>query len=304
MSIKAGHFVKRPVVAPGATGITVNPESGSGRNPPNRLRTAHRVSTMMATLMVLSSVGGLLITALYQDPPATSAFLRASDLVTLVVAVPALLVASMLGLRGSVRAQLMWAGMLAYSVYTYAFYAFGTVFNDLFLLHVALFSMSGFALALIMVNLDVDEIAHRFKGRTPVRTISGLLFLLAVPIGAIWVFFSLRLAITGQLPPETLLVQPLPAVHLAYVLDLALLVPSYVLAAVLLWRRMAWGFVAATVLLVSGLVQQLNYMAALAFQSQADVPGATVFDPQEPIIVLVYLIALALLLVNLPRRAR
>ncbi|WP_020519439.1 hypothetical protein [Catelliglobosispora koreensis] len=41
-------------------------------------------------------------------------------------------------------------------------------------------------------------------------------------------------------------------------------------------------------------------MTALAFQAQVDVPGATAFDPQEPFIVLAYLIAVVLLMVNLP----
>jgi hypothetical protein len=95
------------------------------------------------------------------------------------------------------------------------------------------------------------------------------------------VYFSLRMALTDQLPADTLLVQPPSALHLSYALDLALLVPSYVLAAVLLWRRAAWGYVAAPVVLISGLVHQLSYMAALAFQANAEVPGATAFDPQE-----------------------
>jgi hypothetical protein len=34
------------------------------------------------------------------------------------------------------------------------------------------------------------------------------------------------------------------------------------------------------------------------------VPGATAFDPQEPVIVAAFLIAISLLLANLPRRAR
>ena len=125
--------------------------------------------------------------------------------------------------------------------------------------------------------------------------------LLAVPIGAFWVFFSLRMAVAGQVPADTLLVQPLSMLHLAYVLDLTLLCVPYVLAAVLLWRRAAWGYVAAALLLVSGLVHQLTYMAALAFQAQADVSGTTAFDRQEPAIVAVFLIGLTLLLAKLPR---
>jgi len=259
---------------------------------------------MIVVLMAASSVAGLWIPALYRDDPATEAIFRAYDLVSLIVVAPTLVLASLLARWGSVRAQLSWAGLLAYCVYAYAFYVFGTAFNGVFLVHVAIFTVSVVALVFILANIDVVGIAQSFRERTPVRTVSVFLILLAVPIGAFWVFFSLRIAITGEPPADTLLVQPQSGLHLAYVLDLTLLVVPYTLAAVLMWRRAAWGYVAATVLLVSGLVHQLSYMAALVFQAQADVPGATAFDVQEPVIVAVYLIALALLLANLPGGGR
>jgi hypothetical protein len=43
---------------------------------------------------------------------------------------------------------------------------------------------------------------------------------------------------------------------------------------------------------VSGLLHQLSYLCALAFQAGAEVPGARAFDPFEPIIVIGYLVAL------------
>jgi hypothetical protein len=66
-----------------------------------------------------------------QDPSQT----RGLTARELVVAAPALIVALLLSLRSSQRAELVWAGMLAYSAYSYAFYVFGVTFNDLFLLH-------------------------------------------------------------------------------------------------------------------------------------------------------------------------
>lgn len=254
--------------------------------------------------MAVASAAGLWIPELYRDAPATEAMFRGYDLVSQVIVSPGLMAAALLERRGSVRAQLSWAGLLAYCVYGYAFYVFGTVFNDVFLAHVAVFTLSIAALTLTLANLDVAGVANSFGERTPVRTVSVLLLLLAVPIGALWVFFSLCMAVTDQPPADTLLVQSQAELHLAYVIDLTLLVVPYVLAAVLLWGRAAWGYVAATVLLVSGLVHQLSHIAALAFQAQTEVPGSTAFDPQEPVIVAVFLIALTLLLVNLPSRRR
>ena len=55
-----------------------------------------------------------------------------------------------------------------------------------------------------------------------------------------WVYHSVRFAVTGDLPAGSFLVEPDTVVHLGFVLDLALLVPAYALAAVLLWRRSGW----------------------------------------------------------------
>jgi hypothetical protein len=254
------------------------------------------MSVMILLLMAVASAGGLLIGGLYQDPASVGAMLRAYDLVTLVVVVPALAVVLLPSLRGSPGAQLVWLSALAYAVYDYATYVFGSAFNDLFLVHVALFSLSVFALALALANLDVASIAAGFRARTPARSVSVLLALPAIGLAAMWSFYALRFAFTGAAPGESLLVLPSASVHLGYVLDLALLVPGYALAAALLWRRAAWGYVLASVMAVFGTVYQLSYMTALVFQANAKVPGATSFDPAEPFIAGVFAVAAVLLL--------
>jgi hypothetical protein len=257
---------------------------------------ARLLSVIILVLMAAASVMGLLVDGLYQDPDSVTAMFRAYDLVTLVIAVPLLAVTLLPAFRLSARAQLLWVGMLAYSAYNYAYYVFGTAFNDLFLVHTALFSLSVSALALTLANLDIAGIARRFSRKTPVRSVSTILMLLAVGLGGMWVFYSLRFAVTGTAPEESLLVLPAANQHLGYVLDLAVLVPASALAAVLLWRRAAWGYVLGTALAVLSVVYQVNYMVALMFQADADVPGATAFDPQEPLIIAAFLVAAALLL--------
>jgi len=228
--------------------------------------------------------------------------LRGYDLITLVVVVPVLALAQLWARRGSDRAQLLWAGMLAYLAYTYAYYLFGTSFNDLFLLHAVVFGGSLFALVLTVSALDVPAIGAGFGLRTPRRLISAVLGLLAAGLGGMWVYYSVRFAVTREVPAGSALVEPDHVVHLGIALDLALLVPAYALAAVLLWRGIAAGFVLASVALVSGSLHQVSYMVALPFQAAADVPGAVAFDPLEPAIALLFGVATALLLGGAGRR--
>jgi hypothetical protein len=261
-----------------------------------RWRWAYVLSSGVGVLALLASLAGLLTDGAYGEPGSTAEMLHGYDLVTLVLVVPALVLSQLQTRCGSDRAQLIWVGMLAYLVYTYAYYLFGTPFNDLFLLHAAVFSSSLFALVLT-VSLDVPGVAARFSPRTPRRIVGVVLALLAAALGGLWIYASVRFITTGEPPVGSALVEPDVVVQLGLALDLTLLVPAYALAAVLLWRRIATGYVLATVLLIAGTLHQVSYMVALLFQSAAGVPGAVAFDPFEPVIAALYLTATVPLLV-------
>jgi hypothetical protein len=198
----------------------------------------------------------------------------------------------------------VWLGLLMYTGYNFAIYAFGSAFNAMFLAHVALLPLSIAAAVLVSLNLDAASIRGRFRRRTPVRSISAVLMLVGLGLAGMWVFYSLRFAVTGVLPDESELVLPMPAVHLAYVLDLAFFAPACVLASILLWRRNSWGFVLAPAVLVFGALYQVNYVVALVFQAKAGVAGARGFDAAEPFVVGVFLIALVIMSVSMRPSAR
>ncbi|GAB2861996.1 hypothetical protein [Lentzea nigeriaca] len=263
------------------------------------LRAARLVSAVVAALMVVSSAAGLWIPGLYQDSPEIGAELRAYDLVTLLLATPLLVGALVMERRGSLGARQVWLGLLMYAGYNYAIYVFGSAFNDMFLVHVALLPLTVVAAVLLSRNVDAAAIHRRFRRGTPVRTISVVLMLVGLGLAGTWVFYSLRFAFTGALPDESELVLPMPAVHLAYVLDLAFFAPVCVLASILLWRRKSWGFVLATAVLVFGALYQVNYVVALVFQARAAVAGARGFDPAEPFVVGVFLVALVVMAVSM-----
>ena len=252
------------------------------------------------SLFVLASLLGLLRDGIYQDTAPVATMLRGYDLITLVLVVPTLGVTLLHRVRDRPRALLLRIGLLAFGVYNYALYLFGTEFNAVLLVHIGAFTLALYALIVSLVRLDVANLAAQLRPRTPVRTVAAILLVLAVGLGGMWIAGAVDFALTGRLPEEgSQLVLPISWTHLAYVLDLALLVPGYALAAVLLWRRRPWGYPLATMLLVAGVVSQVAYMAALIFQASAGVPGAVAFDPIEPAIALIYLAATAGMLASL-----
>jgi len=260
---------------------------------------ARWLTTGAAALVAGASAAGLWLPGLYTDGAAVEAMFRGYDLVTLVVVAPLLTLTLVPAWRDRPAAQLLRVSMLTYCLYNYAYYLFGAQLNTGLLAHIATFTTSLYALVLSLVALDVGQLAARFRRRTPVRTVAAIIALLAVPLAVIQVSGLAGFALTGTVPQEpSQLVVPLAFTRLGAVLDLSLLVPAYLLAAVWLWRRRAWGYLLATAVLVAGTLHQVSYISGMLFQWAADIPGAA-FDTYEPIIVALFAVASGLLLVHL-----
>ena len=260
---------------------------------------ARWLTGLTAVLLAGVSAAGLFVSGLYTDAAAVEAMFRGFDLVTLAVVAPMLGASLLPGWRDRPAVQLVRLSLLAYGIYNYAYYLFGAQLNAALLAHVAVFTASLYALLLSLVALDVPELASHFRRRTPVRTITVIILLLALPLAAIQISGLAGFALAGTVPDEpSQLVVPLAFTRLGAVLDLSLLVPAYLLAAAWLWRRRAWGFLLSTIVLVAGALHQVSYMTAMLFQLSAEIPGAA-FDVFEPPIVALFVIASGLLLGNL-----
>jgi hypothetical protein len=260
---------------------------------------ARWLAAAAALLVAGVSAAGLWVAGLYTDGPAVEAMLRGYDLVTLVVVAPVLALTLVPAWRDRRPTQLLRVSMLAYCVYNYAYYLFGAQLNAALLAHIGVFSASVYALVFTLVALDIDRLAAGFRARTPVRTVAVIIGLLAVSLAAIQISGLAGFAFTGAVPtePSQLVVSPV-FTRLGAVLDLSLLVPAYLLAAVWLWRRRAWGFLLATTVLVAGALHQVSYVTGMLFQLAADVPGAA-FDVVEPVSVALFAIGAGLLFANL-----
>jgi hypothetical protein len=224
------------------------------------LSTADRLTTIIALLAAVASATGLLFPPLYRDNAFVLSAWKGSDLVTLFVSVPALVAAARFAQRGSVRALLVWFGLLDYILYDYAFYVFGATFNALFLIYVALFTLSGLALIFGLTRIDIDAVRRRFSVDTPVKWISGYMVLVATGLSAVYLLQIMTFVVTGQLPP--IVVMTGHPTSVVFAIDLSLLVPGLVVGAYWLWTRQSWGYVLAGILNVKGTVYTLALTVA------------------------------------------
>jgi hypothetical protein len=227
---------------------------------PAWLMSCYRASALIVVLLAVAAAVGLFVPGLYKNNTAFAATaFRGTDLVSLAVALPVLAGSLWLASRGSRRALLVWLGALAYVAYTYL-YTFAIAWNRLFLVYVALLSLSLFTLARALVALDAEELAGRFTDRTPVRGVGAFLWLIGGTLGLMELAQVVPALLAGRVPKVVLNTGHPTGV--IYILDLGLVVPLLLLAGYWMRQRRPWGYVAAAILLVKGVTVGLGLLAS------------------------------------------
>ena len=186
-------------------------------------------STMLAGLMGIQAALGLIFRAQYRDVEWIRQTWYGNDWVTLLVAVPALVVAGRFAARGSSRAHVVRLGLLAYAVYNYAFYLFGAALNVFFPLYVALCLLSA-----VTLRLSIAAIAARVlvdTARSRLTQVAGVYFLcVGAGLATVWLAMWADVMFLGHAPPIDA-----EAFKLVAALDLTLIVPILIVSAALLW---------------------------------------------------------------------
>jgi len=216
------------------------------------------LTTALAALMVLQSVLGLVFQDQYRDVDWIKAAWFGNDWVTLVVAVPLLVIALVMARRGSVQGLLSWLGLVGYAVYNYAYYLLGAALNAFFLLYVVAFVVSAVTLIVALSRLDASHVAASFLSTTPVRIIGGYLAFVGLGLAFTWVTMWAAYAFANQPTP----VEP-EAFKLVAALDISLMVTGLTFGGVLLWRRKPLGYVIAAI----ASIQASLYLLALSVNS-------------------------------------
>lgn len=246
-------------------------------------------SIAILVLTVIATVVGLFVPGFYRDAPVLLPQVYGQDLLTLVVAVPALAVSLYYAAQGSLRGYVVWLGVTSYLLYTYASYAFMTAFNELYLVYVTLFGLTLYTFVSGMVRLDAVGL-KRVIGDESVRSYAAFQLLVAVTIVVLWLAEILPATLTGTTPPS--IAEANLPVNVIYSLDLGVLVPAFVLSAYWLRKRRAWGYAFAGVLLVKIATLGLAVLAMIVFMVR---DGLAVALPQIVLFTILSFIALVLM---------
>jgi hypothetical protein len=205
------------------------------------------LSGTLAVVTLIQSAVGAFFPTIFRDPPMSAGNAQGTDMVILFVALPTLVISMLLTARGSLRAQMVWAGTLSYLLYNAALFAFDVAFNPLFLLYVATLSLALWSLVALLIQIDVESIRARFESKLPVRAFAGYLLFISILFFLTWMRQILPALFVPTTPAflhgTNMLTSPV------HVLDLGFALPLGVLGAVWLWQRKSWGYLLAGLML-------------------------------------------------------
>lgn len=197
------------------------------------------------------------------DIPIVALSFKGADTVTLVLAIPVLILSVVLYRRGRLQGGLLLVGALAYFLYNYGSMAFGAAYNNLFLVYVALFSASLFGLVLALTSFDVQALSAHFSTGLPRRGIGIFLIVSGVILFLIWMVLSIVPALLqGTAPP----VVASYTTFITGVVDIGIIVPALIVSGALLLQRAPTGYLLASMMLVFTVTLGPNLIAGGVLQ--------------------------------------
>ncbi len=212
---------------------------------PRRLEIGLSIVTFL--LAAGASLAGLLAAGLYRDPAVLIPQVRGQDLITLVVGLPLLAVGTVGVARDALRGRVLWLGALAYLIYTYATYAFGAVWNPLFLVYAALLGLSTYLFVLGLLATSPEAASRTLGPHVPRRTVGWFLIVTAAVFALLWLADEVGALVRGEVPRSVAQIQvPTNFVH---AIDLSIVLPALAITGWLVLKGRPWGYLLGPVLL-------------------------------------------------------
>jgi hypothetical protein len=210
------------------------------------LECAYFVSVLIAFFVSVAAVTGIASPTMVYPVEEVLLFALPTDIVSLVVVLPILLISMWLALRSQLVGLLIWPGALLYVLYIYLIYLFSVPLNVLFLVYLLLVTLSAYTTIGLMISINIRSVHQALAGKVPVRTGGVILVVLVILfiLVQIPVIFS---TVTGQGSLDKHQLAP-------FIADFIVLAPTWLVGGILLWRREAFGYPTGAGLLLLGTI--------------------------------------------------
>jgi hypothetical protein len=212
------------------------------------MKTLIRISYLIAVLTLVSCLISITNNNIYQDGDWANAQWLGQDIVTLLLALPLLLLSTNRGVRaGNWHWQVLHAGILLYYFYTYSFFMFAANLTVLYVFHLPIYGLASVGLVLECIHLFSQELDFTFSGRKLGLGIIVYLSLISLMVTMLW---SVDIYNHLTNPAHRSGTPTGEAPLIIYSLDLGLIIPLMLTAAVLLYRHTKRGYLLTGIILV------------------------------------------------------
>ncbi|WP_051476528.1 hypothetical protein [Arthrobacter sp. Br18] len=214
-------------------------------------------------LALVAAAAGLWDPAIY-DRIVSPGIIRGAysqDLISAAAAL-CLLYLALTGRSGTPRRQIIVLGLLGYLFYAYGIYVIERTYNGLYLLYMAVFALSFWALvyagATLRRNLQQPALPRGIR----VVSASGAL-LQPMVFYPLWIGMLLPLMRTGE---------QIDSLHSIFILDLCFIMPAFLILSVLTYRQHATGLILLPALHVLGFTLIFSLAAGEVVKPLFDLP--------------------------------
>jgi hypothetical protein len=192
---------------------------------------------------------------------------KGTDIATLFVAVPLLIVAVVLCRRPEIKHRFFLTGVLCYFLYYSISISFGIAYNSLFLVYLLLFSASLYAFIFSFAGIVSETLADKIAPGMPRRGIAVFLVFAGLSV-FVWLFDIIGSMVSGK-PPQGIAIyttQP------TYFLDLGIIASAAFAGSTLLFCKNKQGYPLAAVLLTLNSLIGIVVIAQTIVQMQMRIP--------------------------------
>jgi hypothetical protein len=210
-------------------------------------RTLISINYLIVGLTIVSCLISITRNDIYLDGAWANAQWLGQDIITLILALPMLLVSTRKGIgNGNIKWEMISGGILLYYAYTYSFFMFAAELTPLYLFHFPIYGLSiiGFVICCIRI------FNHDLHFRLPSRGLKVIIIFYLVVIALMISFLWLNDIIAHLSNPEHHSDTPDgKAPLIIYSLDLAIIIPLMIVSALSLYWRSKWGYVLSGIIL-------------------------------------------------------
>lgn len=210
-------------------------------------RTLTYISYIIAGLTLISTIISVSANNIYQDGEWANAQWLGQDIVTLIIALPFLLISYTKGIcGGDSRWRMVYSGILLYFAYTYSFFMFAADLTILYLFQLPIFGLSVFGFVISLMIIVNENTTYSFVKRGLKVGIVTYLLLISLMITCLW-FMDI---FAHLIDPEHISDTPNgKAPLIIYSLDLAIIIPLMIISAILFHKRRKWGYILIGIIL-------------------------------------------------------